>query len=292
MSATAPIAKRLPAAFPYIGGKWRLAPKIVKLLPEHRVYVEVFGGSGAVLFAKQRTQVEVYNDVDADAVNFFRVLRDETMTDRLMMLLIHTPYSRREYRDLCHMPAPADPVLRAWRYWAIARMCYGGYRPANNGKSFAGSTVGRWRRSLSARHQLGGDAATLHNKIDELARFAERLRGVYIEDKDFPYILSRWDSAETFFYLDPPYFGTEGYYDGGLFPTYRHVELADLLARIQGKAIVSYYPHPKVDELYPKNKWRRVLLAGTKNHQSARRGMTKEKTTELLLCNFDLESAE
>ena len=284
--------KRLPAAFPYIGGKWRMAPKIVKLFPAHHVYVEPFGGSGSVLFAKERSKVEVYNDCDGDCVNFFRVLRDEALTEQLMARLLNTPYSRREYADLCRQDVPADPVLRAWRFWAIARMCFGGYRPANKGVSFAGATVGRWRRSLSSRHGFGGDAATLHGKIDELARFRDRLLGVYIEDKDFPYILDRWDGSagETLFYVDPPYFGTEGYYDNGLFPSWRHVELADMLARIKGKAVVSYYPDPQLDELYPADRWQRVSYRVRKNQQKTHVGVEAKYETELLLCNFEVES--
>lgn len=185
---------RLPAAFPYVGGKWRMAPRIVRMLPDdHEVFVEVFGGSGAVLFAKERSKVEVLNDCDGDVVNFFRVLRDEALTDRLMERLLNTPYSRKEYAEMCRQPPPGDPVLRAWRFWAIARQCYGGYRPANHGCAFAGATVGRWRRSLSSRHQFGGDAATLHNKIDELARFRDRLLGVYIEDALLPGPAVLWD---------------------------------------------------------------------------------------------------
>lgn len=277
---------RLSCAFPYIGGKWRMAPKIHQLIPAHTVWVELFCGSASVTMGKERSQVEVINDVDGDVVNFFRVLQDDALTDQLMRRLIFTPYSRRVFRDLCDSPAPSDPVLRAWRFWTLARMCYGGYRPANRGSNFAGSTRGRWRRSLSSRHQLGGDAATLHNKIDELDEFTERLRGVYIEDKDFAYILDRWDSDKTLFYVDPPYVGTEGYYDNGAFPAARHRELAYRLQRIRGKAIVSYYPCALVDELYPKARWTRFAHAMRKNHQSAKVGARAKYETELLLCNF------
>ena len=272
-----------------------MAPKIIEacapVLPATNVWVEVFCGSAAVTMAKERSKVEVINDCDGDIVNFFRVLRNTVQTRQLMQLLAFTPYSRREYADLVALPPPADPVQRAWRFWAIARMCYGGYRPANHGSNFASRTRGRWRRSLGSRNGMGGDAATLHNKIDELDRFTERLRGVYIEDKDFTYILDVWDSPKTLFYLDPPYFGTEGYYDNGMFPKHRHYELADCLARIKGKAVVSYYPHPKVDELYPADRWRRVSHRMRKNQQKAHVGVEAKYETELLLCNFDVARA-
>lgn len=284
------VRPRLPAAFPYLGGKWRLAPRIIAAMPPHRCYVEVFGGSAAVLFAKERSHIECINDVEEDVVNFFRCLQEEATTRQLMARLIFTPYARAEYERFCEMTAPADPVLRAWRFYSMARQMFGGFRPANNGRQFAASTRGRWRRSISDKCQCG-DANTLHYQIDELDRFTERLRGVYIEKKDFVYILQRWDSPETLFYLDPPYVGIEGYYNNGDFGAVRHVELANLLQRIQGKAMVSYYPHPSIDDLYPAERWTRITFHGTKNAQKAQRGVPKEKTTELLLCNFKPEIA-
>src|SRR6266446_8073504 len=58
---------------PYIGGKNRLATKIVTLFPEHTTYVEAFAGGAQVFFRKQPSQVEVLNDLSNDIVNFFRV---------------------------------------------------------------------------------------------------------------------------------------------------------------------------------------------------------------------------
>lgn len=73
-----------------IGGKSRLANKIIELFPRHRHYVEVFGGSGAILFSKPRSKIETYNDINGELVNFFRVLRDHYQ-DRKWYGLI-TPY--------------------------------------------------------------------------------------------------------------------------------------------------------------------------------------------------------
>ena len=281
---------RLPAAFPYVGGKWRLAKDIVPMIPEdHQTFVEVFCGSASVALAKGRSHIEVLNDVDGEVANFFEVVREAELRRELMERLLWTPYSRQVFAELCDMAPPADPVRRAWRFWAIARQCFGGYRPANNGRSFAGTTRGRWRRSISSRHCAGGDAATLHKQIDALDTIGERLRGVYVERKDFAYVLDRWDRDTTVFYCDPPYVGTEGYYDNGCFGAVRHMELANMLNRIRGRALVSYYPHESLEELYPEGRWRRTKVLAVKNFNGTDVGHTKPKRVELVLCNFDEE---
>jgi len=282
---------RLPAFFPYIGGKWRIAPKIIALFPVHTCYVEVFGGSGSVLFAKERSHMECLNDIDSEVVNFFRVMSDPELSEALQQRLLFTPYSRELFEELVDMDPPTDPLEKAWRFYTIACQCFGGYRPANEGREFAGATRGRWRRSLSKRHSQGGDAATIHSKISRMDRFSERLRGVYIEKKDFTYIFQSWDSPETLFYCDPPYHGTEGYYDNGHFPATRHVDLANALNAIEGKAILSYYPHADLEQLYPAGTWRRVEVQAMRNSHKTGRGSPKKKVTELLLCNFPEASA-
>lgn len=81
----------------WFGGKYYLAHKIIKLFPPHSIYVEPFGGAAHVLFAKEPSPVEVYNDIDSGLVNFFRVLRDPKSFGELALLCSLTPYSREEY---------------------------------------------------------------------------------------------------------------------------------------------------------------------------------------------------
>lgn len=63
-------------ALRYYGGKWRIGQWVISHFPAHECYVEPYGGGASVLLQKARSPLEVYNDLDGAAVNFFRVLRE------------------------------------------------------------------------------------------------------------------------------------------------------------------------------------------------------------------------
>ena len=97
-------------AIRYHGGKFRLAAWIIEKMPEHTCYVEPFGGAAGVLLQKPRSYAEVYNDLDGEVVNLFRVLRDPEMNQRLRDACILTPYSREEF--CAAREAVTEPVER------------------------------------------------------------------------------------------------------------------------------------------------------------------------------------
>ncbi|GHU80534.1 hypothetical protein FACS1894145_7000 [Bacteroidia bacterium] len=55
----------------YYGGKQRIAPKIISMIPKHKIYCESFFGGGAVFFAKPKSGIEVINDHDNQLINFY-----------------------------------------------------------------------------------------------------------------------------------------------------------------------------------------------------------------------------
>ncbi len=107
----------------YHGAKFRLAKWIMGFFPEHKVYVEPFGGSAGVLLQKTRSQSEVYNDLDGDISNLFSVLQDKKMSSELQNLLLVTPYSRREYET--SYKETDNPVERARRTLIRGHMTFG-----------------------------------------------------------------------------------------------------------------------------------------------------------------------
>lgn len=215
-------------AFSYYGGKQRMAPNIVPLIPKHTVYVEPFAGGAAIFFAKPWPDVsnnhhyrEVLNDHDGRIANFYRVLRDQP--DALIRACCLTPYSREEHSIIARQET--DDTVEAARRWFVDIQ-----------QSFSNRSCGGWRTSVFTRNQ----AATWQSSCARLYECAERLHSVHIEHDDALAVIKRWDSPQTFFYCDPPYPGAaQGHYSG-----YSHDDFAALVAALsecQGSFILSNY---------------------------------------------------
>jgi DNA adenine methylase len=170
------------------GGKWRLASWIIAHMPAHTTYVEPFGGAASVLLRKSRSYAEIYNDLDGDVVNVFRMARERG--DELCRALELTPFAREEFDE--SLDPSDDPLERARRTIVHSFMGFGAVRGSTGfraGTRRAGTTP--------ARDWLGYPAA--------LAMITTRLQGVVIEQLDALEVMMRHDGDETVHYVDPPY---------------------------------------------------------------------------------------
>ncbi len=225
------------------GGKWLLAPWITAQFPPHRIYTEAYGGGASVLMRKPRAYSEVYNDLDGEVVNLFRVLRDRG--DVLRRVVELTPYARIEFEDAHE--TTEDDVERARRTLIRSYMGFGsnsvvtrsGFRKDANR---AGTTVARdWR-----------------NYPDCMVAMIERLRGVLIENRDAKEVIAGNDGEDSLHYVDPPYVHSTRC--KGMNASHRgynhemtdeqHRELAAFLLTVKGAVVVSGYPSPLYEELY------------------------------------------
>ena len=224
--------------FPWYGGKESLAPLLVSLLPEHRVYVEVFGGSGALLFAKDPSPIEVFNDLDSGVVNFFRVLRDPEQAEHLVALLELTPYAREEYYAcLHHWQIEENPIEKARQWYCAVR------QSMNSSVRATGWSCTKLPGS--------NPASKWHNGIARLWSCTSRLAQVQIDHRDFEQVLQVYDSPDTCFYLDPPYLSAtrrkQHCYHHEM-TTADHERLLNHLKTLQGMIILSGYAHPLYDQ--------------------------------------------
>lgn len=252
----------------WFGGKSKIAHHIISKMPNHTCYVEPFGGAAHVIAQKPPVYSEVYNDIDGEVVNFLMVAINEP--DRLQQACDALPYSRSLYDKWKREQPPDDDFTRAVRFFYINRS---GIAKGNSDSVF--STDTGWRHSKE--HNT---ARTYRSACEIIPEFAKRMKSVMIDNRDFRDIIRVYDAPYTLFYVDPPYLGREKYYAGN-FTEQDHRDLAEMLNKIQGKAIISYYDDPLLLELYPN--WNR------ESFQAARQVVNgnNNTATELLLMNFD-----
>lgn len=215
----------------WYGGKRQLARTIISLMPEHVCYCEPFAGAAHVLYAKPPSKVEVLNDINAELVNFYQVLahNPQALISRLSLALT----SRKVFEDLRDMSAEEVAAMtqedRAWRFFYINRCSYCGRDMGQGQRATFGYNVKVGGHPSFRPLALGPRLAWAHSRIADVIH----------ECLPWRECLDRYDSGDTFFYVDPPYYGYERRYGKGYFDRRQYAVLADALAKIRGKFLLS-----------------------------------------------------
>jgi len=280
---------RLRSPIRYFGGKGNMVAKLLKLIPAHKTYVEVFGGGASLLFAKQPSLAEVYNDLDNDLVNLFRIIRDLSTFQEFHRLVGLTLYSREEFYYCKNtLNDSKDDLERAYKYFVMNR------------QSFAGSESS-WGYSVTASwRNMSGNVSLYLSAIAMLPKIADRLLQVQIEHDDFRKIIPRYDTPETLFYLDPPYM-PDTRRNGGYkyeMTSQDHEDLLKLLLTIKGKVMLSGYNNNLYKSyLDDRDGWHRIdyktacyAVGKTRNSGLQGDGMAllKQPRTESVWMNYSL----
>lgn len=246
-------------AFSWLGGKNRIRDRIVPYTVGAALYVEPFAGALNVLLARPNKGshpargMEVVNDRDERIVNFYRVLQDDLLRDRLMQKLKYTPYARAEFaRALEVLRSPdSGSVDRAWAFFVTQNQ-------GISGNGCNASNENNWGVSKER-----DTAARFRWHVQELDALAERLSGVIIENRDALQLLSTWDAPHAVFYCDPPYVPETRKMDHR--SRYReemsmedHHALIGALLRLKGQAIVSGYRNDAVHGPLEAAGWQRI----------------------------------
>lgn len=249
---------------PYIGAKHRLADRLVKICADTGAdtLIDVFGGSAAVtLAATEHFKKLVYNDVDGDLVNLFKVISNDADRQSLFKILRRLPPSRKIFNDDHSKYVAggfsfsncADPVERARR--TFYRHCF-----AFGGKVRCGGFV----FSHNDRHGIK-EVVRYQNCLRKLARIGGLFHNVLVENLHYSELLRIHGRNKAFcFYVDPPYDGTENCYSRTFGPG-DHTFLAQQLESIPAKVVCTYYDTPLIRDLYPQTRWHWQSISATKN---------------------------
>jgi len=272
------MSKKKLSFFPYAGGKSLIADDIIKLIPEHTIYVEPFGGSAKVLLNKAPSKIEVYNDADLRLSNLFYVVafKFDEFIEKLNRLVYSRGIYRKFFNDLklkyLTLNELGDVDLAVKTYLMIYSS-FGGQINAN---------------SFRIDHTRGG-AKTFFNSLDKLEAIHNRLKNVVIEYLNYDKILKKYlDREDAFIYLDPPYFNAEHYYDAK-FTDHKH--MLSLLKQAKAKWLLSGYANELYDtELKDFYRLEIPSVKSVYGITEANKHLTNErpKALEILWANYEI----
>ncbi len=253
----------MKALLKYPGAKNRIATWICGHIPEHKVYCEPFAGSLAVFFNKERSHIETVNDIHDEVVNYFQMLRDHP--EELRQAVNNTPFSRSEY--VRSYEAADNNIERARRFCV---RCWMGFGCSN-----------RYRNGFKTGQQSisPNPAKTWAELPERMLLAAERLKGVQIENLPAMEIIRRYDTADVFLYIDPPYLKStrKGYLYKYEMTDLEHEELLKALVRHPGKILVSGYDNETYNKFL--NGWKKDFKTTQAEHGIQR--------TECLWMNYE-----
>lgn len=216
---------------PWMGGKRRLAKHLLPLFPDHTCYVEPFAGGAALFWMKEPSKAEVLNDLNGELVNLYRVVQHhlEEFVRQFRWSLV----SRKLFDWLkTAQPEGLTDIQRAARFYYLMKGSFGA-KPT--GFTFGTATTCPPKLNLLRIEE-------------ELSACHLRLAQVTVENLDWKTCMGRYDRPHTFFYLDPPYWGTADY--GVPFELAEYRALADRLRSMEGKALLSVNDCPEMREAF------------------------------------------
>lgn len=253
----------------WIGGKKALRELIVNLFPiYYERYIEVFGGGGWVMFHKNPSNdFEVYNDFNGLLVNLYRCVREKPK--ELIDALKYVLNSRQDFdyiKNTLKIDSTASDIQKAAWFYQLIRYSY-----------------------ASGLTSFGSQPHDMHTNFALIEHAHRRLAKVVVENKDFEKLINQYDRPVSFFYCDPPYFETEGYYknvgEEG-FTEKDHIRLRDALFKIEGKFLLSYNDCEFIRNLY--NAPNVQIEAFTRINNIKQRYDNGAQFPEILIANYDL----
>ncbi|HYD12694.1 MAG TPA: DNA adenine methylase [Allosphingosinicella sp.] len=269
-SGLEPVQAVRPAAG-YIGGKRNLARRLVTRIGSipHTCYAEAFVGMGGIFLRRDcRPKVEIINDWSEDVATFFRVLQHHYVAFMDMIrwqLTTRAGFERLMRTD----PSTLTDLQRSARFLYLQRLAFGG-KVASRHFGVSATTPARF------------DVTKLAPVLEALH---ERLSGVVIERMHWLAFIDRYDRPGTLFYLDPPYFDCEDDYGADLFDQSQFALMADRLAGLKGRFILSLNDRPEVRQIF-----RRFAIEGVETTYSVAGGDNAQSAGELIITNWEVAS--
>lgn len=223
---------------------------------------------GIFLRRSSRPKAEFINDAGRDVYNLFRILQEHYVAFLDLMRFQLTTQANFN-RLVGTNPETLTDMQRAARFLFLQRTAFGG---KVSGRNFGIAADRPARLNLTT---LESDLKAMH----------ERLSDVTVTCMGYADFLRRIDRPGAFFYLDPPYWGCEGDYGKDLFSREDFHSLANVLAGVQGRFLLSINDVPEIREIFEAFR----IVAVNTSYSVAKSRSGKTGAAELLISNFDFE---
>lgn len=246
-----------------VGGKSPIANKIIKMIPEHKIYIEPFIGGGAILFAKQPSKIEVINDLDKKLISGYRLLKKITINDINEIINFMKKFKglsddkKIELLNKFMNIKVSNNGLKL--YQVLIQMC-GTFSSTGRGKIY--------------KPQIQ------NQKINKIQEYKDRLKKVKIYSTDYKNIIEKFDSSLSFFFLDPPYENSDTLYKND---TIDYQEMADTLSNINGKFLLTLNDSDNIKNIFRQFNIKKINVKG-RSREGADIGGEIRK--ELIITNY------
>jgi DNA adenine methylase len=238
-----------------VGGKTLIKNKIIPLIPNHKIYVEPFIGGGTIFFEKELVEKNVINDLDAELIRDYKIARDAPSDKEKYKKDLDNKNALQRYYFMGSYNSPADKFMKT-----IIKRCNG----------FG---------SLPVTTAIYADSNP-YNKIKLLDQYQEKLKATIILNQDYKSVIKKYDSSNTFFYLDPPYEKSKGLYKEF---TIDFEEMARLLKSIKGKFLLSINDSSTIRNIFKDFKQSKLVAPPKNNFEKS---MGSKPRAELLIKNY------
>lgn len=276
----------------YIGGKSKIGKWIVDYYPhDMEIYLETFGGMFWCFFNMDLSvfpnlKKVVYNDFNPLNYNLFRCVQNpselQRALDNIPVQQFGVEITPNEHKDRFRQfqteifssgfTMNSPDYETAAKYVYIVTQVFSGSKPETS--SFI-DLKGKYRsKYLSFRDKLSKPSWVEHF-----------LRITDVENMDFQNVIEKYDSKNTYIYLDPPYWKTENYYSNHDFDRKDHERLANVLKNVKGKFSLSYYDFELLHTWFPENEYRWERKEFVKA-ASAKKNTKQNLGEELLIMNY------
>jgi DNA adenine methylase len=234
------------------GSKSLMSSDLINMFPAHKTYVELFLGGGAVFFKKEPSEYEIINDLDKELMKDYRLIRNspKDITTYIDDLNTFSKISKF-YRET--QTTKQNILLKS-----IIKRCNG----------FGGKPVTNFIYKSS----------NPFSKIKNISKYINRLSNTKILSFDYKTIIKRYDSTETFFYLDPPYEGSKKLYDSSYID---YLSMSHILKNIKGKFILSINDSSNIRSIFHMFIIKQITIEPQGQH-----GIGKNIRKELIIKNF------